>query len=275
MRTGAAVVLSALVAAAATLGGTLALDATRTPAPAPAPPPAAPATGADLPRRVERLEARLDEIASGIDALRAEAAAAREEARRREAAAKEEAERRAKSAEGVVAAGLGGVPPEGERKPDGFDEIAKAASKEIRRGLQQQFRKISDLVTNPTPEALDARQREIKYFAGAIGAAAGLDRAQVATLERIFNETDERARQDLRPILQGVDDYRRIDYARVRKLTDDSFTAQNDQFDREFPKEKAESVKTQLEPVRNMFGAMIDALEKEAKSFQESGGAPK
>jgi hypothetical protein len=274
MKAPALVLVSAAVAGATAILATWVLDSVRTPAPPPAPPPAAPAPSPELARRVDRLEARLGELAASLEALRAEEAAARAEEAKRDAARKAEDEKRAGAVEAITAAALGGAPGDEAKKPEGLDAIAKAASKEIRRSLGQQFRRIADLVTNPTPEALDARRRELRFFAGVVGAQAGLDRAQVATLERILDDTDEKAREDLRPILQGVDDYRKVDYGKVRQLTDASFSAQNDQFDREFPRDKADAVKAQLEPVRNMFGAMIDTLEKESKAAADAG-APK
>jgi hypothetical protein len=225
------------------------------------------AADAGLVRRVSALEARLDEMAAGMELLRRQAAEAREAERKTTAELRQEVVRQKEKADAAEAlmSGYTLEPRPGiEKKPEDMDAFAKAVSKGMRQGIREEFRKISDLITNPTPEGLDARRRQLKMFAAAFGANAGLDQAQVATLERILNDTDEKAREDLRPILQGVEDYRAVDYGKVRKVTDDSFAAQNEQFDKEFPKDKSDRLKRQLDPIRNVFGAMIDELGKES-----------
>lgn len=266
MKTGPLVALNllvtvAVVAAAHALGS----------APAPAPPaaggPAAPPPGADVGRRVEALEAGLSELRGAVERLRADLEAERGRSSaeasllRAEVAAGKEAVDAAK----VLLDGAGVTPPgEGapERKTD-MDAFAKEVSKAMKKGIGQEFRRIAELVTAPTPEALELRRRQIRMFANAMGTNAGLDQAQVATFEAILNETDERAREDLRPLLQGVEDYSKVDYPKVKKLTTEAFGAQDVRIEQEFPKDKADSLKTQLEPVRNLFGAMLDELEKQ------------
>jgi len=234
----------------------------------PAPPPPAPPAAPDeaLARRVAAIEGRLDEMAAGIDLLRKEIEESREAERRTVADLRVEVARQAEKADAAesLLAGYSGEARPAEKKPDDMDAFAKEVSKGMRQGIREEFRKIAEMITNPTPEALDARRRQLKMAAAAFGANAGLDQAQTATLERILNETDEKARDDLRPIVGGVDDYRKIDYAKVRKVTDDSFAAQNEQFEKEFPKDKSERLKRTLEPIRNVFGAMIDELGKQA-----------
>jgi hypothetical protein len=233
--------------------------------PAPAPPPALPPSAVPdeaLARRVAALEARLDEMAAAVERQRKETAEARESERRAIADLARSVEKRkeeADAAQVLLAAATGET-----KKPEDLDAFAKEVSKGMRQGIREEFRKISDLVTNPTPEALDARRRQLRMFAGAMSAAAGLDQAQAATFERILNDTDERARDDLRPILQGVDDYRKVDYARVKKVTEDTFAVQDQEIAKEFPKDKAERLQRQLEPIRNIFGAMLDELGKQA-----------
>ncbi len=237
------------------------------PAPVPAP-PAAPSPDADLARRVAALEGRLDEMAAGVERLRKEIDEAREAEKRTVADLQQEV---AKQKEKVNAAeallsGYTGEPRPVEKKPEDMDAFAKEVSKGMRQGIREEFRKIAELITNPTPEGLDARKRQLKMFAMAFGANAGLDQAQTATLERILDETDGKAREDLRPLLQGVEDYRTVDYVKVKKVTEDSFAAQNEQFEKEFPKDKSDRLKRQLEPIRNIFGAMIDELGKQSQA---------
>lgn len=235
---------------------------------APPAPAAAGRAAPDLSRRVESLEARVEELSAALARTREEAASSREQAAKeteaiRAVAAKER--ERADAAEALVSGyTLEPRPGAAERKPEDMDAFAKEVSRSMRQGIRQEFRRISDLITSPTPEALEQRRRQLRMFAAAFGNNAGLDQAQIATLERILNETDEKARDDLRPLLQGVEDYRALDYRKIRRITDDSFAVQNEQFDREYPKEKSERLKQQLEPVRNLFGAMLDELQKES-----------
>ena len=272
MKTAGLVLLASLLSAAAAVAAVFAAGALRPAPPAPVRETAAPAPSPELLRRVAALEGRLAELAAGIESLRMESAAALEAARKEAEALRSEAEKqkeRADAAASLVAAATGEAP----KKPPEMDAFAKEVAKGMRQGIRQEFRRLSDLVTAPTPEALDQRRRQLKMFANAFGNNAGLDQAQIATLERILNDTDEKAREDLRPILQGVEDYRALDYVKVRKVTDDSFSAQNEQFDKEFPKDKSDRLKAQLEPVRTIFGAMIEELDKESQAFKQ-GQAP-
>ena len=243
-------------------------------APPPPPPPPTPAGGAaasppgsGVEKRVEGLEAEVSELRGAVERLRADLEAERGRSSaetsllRAEVAAGKEAVDAAK----VLLDGAGvTLPGDGapEKKTD-MDAFAKEVSKAMKKGIGQEFRRIAELVTAPTPEALELRRRQIRMFANAMGTNAGLDQAQVATFEAILNETDERAREDLRPLLQGVEDYSKVDYPKVKKLTTDAFGAQDSRIEQEFPKDKADSLKTQLEPVRNLFGAMLDELEKQ------------
>jgi hypothetical protein len=235
--------------------------------PPPAAPASAPAPDEALARRVASLEGRIDELAGGVERLRKELAEARESEKGTVAELRQEIARQKEkvNAAEVLMSGYTLEPrPAVEKKPEDMDAFAREVSKGMRQGIREEFRKISDLITNPTPEGLDARRRQLKMFAAAFGANAGLDQAQVATLERILGDTDEKARDDLRPILTAVEDYRAVDYAKVKKVTEDSFAAQNEQFEKEFPKDKSDRLKRQLEPIRNIFGAMIDELGKQA-----------
>jgi hypothetical protein len=263
------VVVASVVSAGLTAGLVVALE-NRAEAP-PAPAPAAPAApSAEVAKRLAAVEARLDELAAFLE----RAAKDQAEARKRfdalvteNAALKVEAD----AAASLVAGYSGEAKPEDAKKAQDMDAFAKEVAKGMRKGLRQEFRRISDLVTAPTPEALEQRRRQLKMFAAALGSNAGLDQAQVATFERILNETDERAREELRPILTGVEDYRKVDYGKVRKVTDDSFTEQDQKFEKEFPKDKSEKLKQQLEPVRTVFGAMIDELQKESADAAKAG----
>lgn len=262
----ATLVTVVLVAALVAAGVAATVEQFREPS-APAPAPAsAPSPDEALARRIASLEGRLDELIAAVEVQRRESAAAAESARKSAADLQQEV---AKQKEKVNAAeallsGYTGEPRPVEKKAEDMDAFAKEVSKGMRQGIREEFRKIADLITNPTPEGLDARRRQLKMFAAAFGANAGLDQAQVATLERILDETDGRAREDLRPLLQGVEDYRTVDYGKVKKVTEDSFAAQNEQFEKEFPKDKSDRLKRQLEPIRNIFGAMIDELGKQA-----------
>jgi hypothetical protein len=237
------------------------------------PPPAASESAPAAPdpvlaRRMAALEARLDELAAGMERMRKEAADARAEEQKREEVRRKEDEGR-KEQDRAVKDLIAAAASESGKKPQEADPFSKAIAKGMRQGIRQEFRKIWDLVVSPSPEALDQRRRQLKMFAGMFGNGAGLDQAQIATLERILNETDEKARDELRPMFQGVEDYHQLDYVKVKKVTEDSFATQNDQFDKEFPKEKSDRLKAQLEPVRTIFGAMIDELDKESKAPQQ------
>jgi hypothetical protein len=222
---------------------------------------------AGLKAKVGTLERRLEELTTSLESARREAVAARNESEERGTALRLELSKereKADAAAALLSAATGDPRPAGEKKAEDMDAFAREVARGMRQGIRQEFRRVSDLITAPTPEALEARRRQLHLFAQTFGASAGLDQAQTATLERILNDTDEKARDDLRPLLQGTEDYRQVDYKKVRKVTDDSFSAQNDQFDREFPKDKSEKLKQQLEPVRRVFGAMIDELDREA-----------
>ena len=260
------VVVASVVSAGLAAGIVVSLQGRAAP---PAPPPAAQLVPSpETAKRLADVEARLEELAASLDRATKEHAALHADAQKRvdalvaeNAALKLEAD----AAASLVAGYSGEAKPEAAKRTD-MDAFAKEVAKGMRQGLRQEFRKISDLVTAPTAEALDQRRRQLKMVAAAFGTNAGLDQAQVATLERILNETDERARDDLRPILQGVEDYRKVDYGKVRKVTDDAFVAQDQQFEKEFPKDKSDALKQQLSPVRTVFGAMIDELQKESEA---------
>lgn len=258
MKAGALLLLNLAVSVPVAAAAVVLLRPAAVEAPLSTPP--APAPSLD-PERVRRLEARLDEMAAAIEGLRKEAEEARTRAAEAEAGLAKEKER-ANAAE-VLLAGYAGAEA-APRRPAEMDAFAKEVSKAMKQGIRLEFRRISDLVVNPSPEALEQRRRQLKMFSAMMGTAAGLDQAQVAVFETILNETDEKAREDLRPLLQGVEDYRKVDYPAVRKVTEDSFAAQDAKIDREFPKDKSERLKQQLEPVRNLFGAMLGELEKEA-----------
>lgn len=269
MANGNPVLAAAVAAVVAAAVGAVVVTAMRAPeetAPPP-PPPAAPAP--DLSRRVEALERCLAEATAAVEALRKENAAAREESARREAVlraeiAKEKENEQVDPARTLMS-GYAGDPrtPGEEKKAEPMDAFAKALAKSMRQGMSEELRKSWELIVNPSPEALDARRRQMKMFAATLGTSAGLDQAQIATFERILNDADDKARDDLRPLIQGQEDYRNVDYKQVRKITDDSFAAQNEQFDKEFPRDKSDRLKRQLEPIRNLFGAAIDELGKQ------------
>ena len=210
--------------------------------------------------RLDRVEARVDEIAASLDGLRKEMAETRRTVAESQAQAEKDRMEGAAALTRLVESAKAG---DGGKKPE-MDAFAKEVSKAMKQGVRQEFKRISDLVTSPTPEALDQRKRQLKMFAGMMGASAGLDQGQIATFEQILGDTDDRAREDLRPLLLGVEDYRQVDYGKVRKITTDSFAAQNERIDQEFPKDKSERLKQQLEPIRGMFSATIDSLEKES-----------
>jgi len=260
MKAGALVLLNLAVAVPAVAAAHYLLP----PAAEPPPPPVrAPAPDGVDPERVRRLEARVDELAAMLDRLRAESEEARKRSAEAEAGLRAEVEKereKANAAEVLLAAATG----DPGKKPPEMDAFAKEVSKAMKQGIRQEFRRISDLVVNPSPEALEQRRKQLKMFAAMMGNAAGLDQAQVATFEGILNDTDERAREELRPLLQGVEDYRQVDYPKVKKVTEDSFAGQNEQIDRAFPKEKSDRLRQQLEPVRNLFGAMLDELERQS-----------
>jgi len=265
MKTGALVLVASALSAGLTAGTVVALGDRADPRDHAPAAPTAPSP--DLVKRLAALEARFDELAAFLEKAKKDHDAMWAESRKELDALKAEAgkqKERADAAEAMLAGYTGETRPGADKKPEDMDAFAKEVAKGMRKGLRQEFRKISDLVTAPTPEALDQRRKQLKMFANAFGINAGLDQAQIATLERILNDTDERAREDLRPILQGVEDYRKVDYGRVRKVTDDVFVAQDRQFEKEFPKDKSDRLKQQLEPVRTVFGAMIDELQKES-----------
>jgi hypothetical protein len=262
----ALVLLVALVSGAS--AGALVIQGYGRPAPVPVLPVDAAAPVSDIGRRLAAAEARIEELAAGLDRL-AKAGAEREAAarRREEAAAEAAAARPAEDpAASLLSAATGEPKPAAEAKGADLDAFAKEVSKGIRKNLQEEFRRFAALVTDPTPEALEARRQQLRLFANVMAANAGLDRAQGETLERVLNDTDEKAREDMRPLLQGVDDYRKVDYGKVKKVTEDTFAGQDARFEQEFPKEKAETLKRQLEPIRTVFGAMIDELGKAAKA---------
>jgi hypothetical protein len=262
----ALVLMVALVSGAS--AGALVIQGYGRPAPVPVLPVDAAAPVNDLGRRLAAAEARIEELAAGMDRLakagaEREAAALRREAAEAEAAAAKPA---ADPAASLLSAATGEAKPAPEAKGADLDAFAKEVSKGIRKNLQEEFRRFAALVTDPTPEALEARRQQLRLFANVMAANAGLDRAQGETLERVLNDTDEKARDEMRPLLQGVDDYRKVDYGKVKKVTEDTFAGQDARFDQEFPKEKAETLKRQLEPIRTVFGAMIDELGKAAKA---------
>ncbi len=232
--------------------------------------PAAQKDLAGLKDRVGSLERRVDELTASLEATRRDLEESRKESEQRGTALRLELEKerekeRVDPAAALMAAATGEARPgAAEQKPEEMDAFAKEVAKGMRQGIRQEFRRIADLIVSPTSEGLEQRRNQLAMFARAFGNNAGLDQAQVATLERILGETDERAREELRPLLQGEDDYRKHDYTKIRKVTEATFVTQNEQFDREFPKEKSEKLKQQLEPVRRIFGAMLDDLAKEA-----------
>ena len=267
MKTAALVALNLAVTVAAVVGAHLLLGPG---APPPAPPERreAPSPDAALADRLRKAEARVDELAAAVDGLRRDLEASRKQAADAQAALAESVEKerqRAAAAESLLATAAVDSP----KRTGEMDAFAKEVSRAMKKGIGQEFRRIADLVTSPSPEALDQRRRQLKMFAAMLGTQAGLDQAQIATFEGILNETDERAREDLRPLLQGVEDYRKVDYAKVRKVTDDSFAAQNARIDQELPKDKSDRLKQQIEPIRSVFGAMIDELERQSAAPAE------
>lgn len=264
----AAVVLLSLGTSLAVVAGALLLLSTGSSGPVPSGPRVAlPGPSSGIAERVRLLEARVDELQAALDRAKADLAADRKRTEEAAQALRTEVARereRADAAASLLAGYTGGAQGGEGRKPPELDAFAQEVSKAMKQGIRQEFRRIADLITAPTPEALEQRRRQLKMFAAAFGTNAGLDQAQIATLETILNETDDRARQDLAPLLSGVEDYSRVDYGKVRKVADDSFAVQNGRFDESFPKEKSERLKEQLEPVRNLFGAMLDELERQA-----------
>ena len=237
------------------------------------PAPATPARAAgddpspEFRRRVEALEARVDELSAALEAARREIGTAREEAKREADALRAESVKQKEQVDAaqMLLAAYGGDPrAAAPGKPPELDALAREVRKSMRQGISQEFKRMSDLILAPTPEAMEARRRQLKMFAVMMGNNAGLDQAQVATFERILNETDDRAREELRPIMAATDDYRKYDYGKIKGVTADVFTNQNASFDREFPPDKSEKLKAQLEPIRNIFGAMLDELQKES-----------
>jgi hypothetical protein len=267
MRTGPLVALASLASASLAAGAVAIVGRPEAPAPRAPGGPAAPSGDAEaLRRRLDDLEGRVEELAAALAAARAETAAAREAAR-----AEADALRAALPAAGgkadpaaTLIAGYTGDPAAAPAREPGLDAFAREVSSAMRKGMEEEFRRLADLITDPTPEALDLRRRQLRMFASAIGVQAGLDQAQIGTLERVLGDSEEQARERLRPLLVGVDDPRKLDYPGIRKVTDDTFAAQDAEFDKEFPKEKSDRLKRQMEPVRNLFGAMLDELGKEA-----------
>jgi hypothetical protein len=263
MNTGALVAGTALISAALAAAGVAVVVRAR-PAPGPAAggaPPASAGTEA-LERRVAGLEGRVAELAASVDALREEAAAARAAAAQESAAlrvAVSKERERADAAATLLAGYTGDTTGLAPKEPP-LDSFAREVSKAVRSGMEEEFRRIAELIVAPTPEALDLRRKQLKMFSNALGVQAGLDQAQIATLERVLEGSEAKARDDLRPLLVGQDDLAKLDYAGIRKITGDTFAAQDAEFDREFPKEKSERLKKGMDPVRKLFGAMLDDL---------------
>lgn len=273
MKTGPLVAAVSLASAALAAGAVVAVEQARAPGGSAPARVGAPDPGAeDLRRRIGALEARVDELAASLSTAREEAAAAREatlkEAESLRATVAKERERA--DAAATLMAGYSGDPEAGPPKEPPMDAFAKEVSSAMRKGMAEEFRRISELITDPTPEALDLRRKQLKLFASAIGVQAGLDQAQIATLERVLGGTEFRAREELRPLLVGRDDYKILDYPGIRKVSDNAFVAQDAEFDKEFPKDKADRLKRQLDPVRKLFGAMLDELDREAKADAEA-----
>jgi hypothetical protein len=271
MAAGNVATIAVATAVAVSVSAAIAVSLRSPPAKAPPPPPPV-AAAPDVTLRVEALERRIAEVAAAVEALRKEGTATRAAAEERETALRAEIAKAREApkvdpAQALISGYTGEPGPEGEKKPKELDAYAQALAKSMRQGIGAEMKKMWDLILNPTSEGLEARKRQLKLFANALGTNAGLDQAQIATFERILNDTDEKARRELRPVFEGVDDYRNLDYKALRKFTEESFSSQDEQFDRELPKDKAESLKRQMEPIRHMFSATLDEMGKAGMSM--------
>jgi outer membrane murein-binding lipoprotein Lpp len=272
MNTGAMVVGASLLSAALAAGTVAAVQGGREPrGPAARDARAAPSDAGALARRVDALEGRVAELAAALDAARAEAAAARAEAAKeaeslRGAVAKER--ERADAAASLIAGYTGDPTATGSKEPP-MDAFARQVSNSMRSGMEEEFRRVAELIVAPTPEALDLRRKQLKMFANALGVQAGLDQAQIATLERVLETSEAKARDDLRPLLVGQEDFRTLDYAGIKRITNDTFATQDAEFEQSFPKEKSERLKKGLDPVRKLFSAMLEDLDRTAKAATE------
>jgi len=271
MKPAVPVVVASVLSAALAAGAVSALDGAR----GPRVPPVRDSRTDDgveaLARRVGALEGRVAELAAALEAAREEAAAARAAALREAEALRAAVgkERERADAAASLIAGYTGDPGAAREKEAPLDSFAREVSSAMRSGMEEEFRRLGELIVSPTPEALDLRRQQIRFFSNALGVQAGLDQAQIATLERVLEGSEVKAREELRPLLVGQEDFRKIDYAGVRRITEDTFQAQDAEFDREFPKEKSERLKRGLEPVRRLFGAMLDDLDRAAKAPAE------
>jgi hypothetical protein len=257
-----AAALAGIVAGAGASFALRHLDAA--PAPVEAPKPIAPPEDAEARRLVRELEGRVAVLEAAVSRQGEELATARAAL--------------AAGASGTAGAGAASPPAEGpdaaaeegkpSEKPD-MDRFAKEVAKGMRQGIRQQFQQIADLVLNPTPELLDQRKKQLEFFSQMVGSQAGLDAAQQSRLAQIFEDVDVRARDDLRNVLTATEDPAKLDWGAMKQVNTDAFASQDRQFDDSFPKEKADRLKQQMAPMRSMFGAMLDEMEKQAKSPPE------
>ena len=273
MNTGAMVVGASLLSAALAAGVVAAVQGGREPRAPVAGGPRAAGDGVDaLSRRVDALEGRVAELAAALDAARAEAAAARaaaaKESESLRAAVVKERER-ADAAASLIAGYTGDPTATGAKEPP-MDAFARQVSDSMRSGMEEEFRRVAELIVAPTPEALDLRRKQLKMFANALGVQAGLDQAQIATLERVLESSEAKARDDLRPLLVGQEDASKLDYDGIKRITNDTFAAQDAEFEKEFPKEKSERLKKGLDPVRKLFGAMLEDMDRASKAPVEA-----
>lgn len=262
------VVISVLVvfAALALQGPRDAADIARSRATAPEP------GTVDVPQRLRDLDARVSVLEVSVASSGSEFARLRDEMRAdREAARAELAALRALvegDAAAAVEADVEVKPPE---KPD-LDNFAREVSRAMRQNISQEFKRISDLILTPTPEAEQQRRRQLEMVAQMFGRQAGLDDAQLGTLQQILVDTDTRARDELRPVLQATDDYTKLDYTKIKSISANAFSDQDSRFDEAFPEDKAKALKQSVAPIRTLFSAMLDDLEKQGKATTEGGG---
>ncbi len=264
MRPATLVGLNLAVTVAVVLAARLLLPAPAVPGPAaPAAPPPRPASG-DLAGRVDALERRLDELDASVARWNGDVTRMREEADAATRGLRTDLEEVRVAVASAAAPPAAGADAATEKRPS--DRLGDEMAKAVRQGIRAEFKRISDLVLHPTPEGEETRRRQVDMFAQMFARQAGLDDGQTATLKRIFQETDASTRDALRPVLQASERVEDLDYPALKRITGDSFAAQDRQFEAAFPEDKAEALKRQVEPIRRIFTATLEDLEAQGKA---------
>jgi hypothetical protein len=223
----------------------------------------------DVERRLASLDGRLAAVEAAVSTWGADLARVREATREDAAAAQADLV----ALRAAVVAGSNATAAEdaaSTAKPPEVDKFAQEVSKALRQNISGEFKRLSDLILAPTPAAEEQRRRQLEGIAQMFGRSAGLDDGQVGTLQQILVDTDAQARDELRPVLQETDDYTKIDYAKVKGISANAFTNQDQRFDEAFPKDKADALKRQVAPIRTLFSAMLDELEKQGTQKKAS-----